>query len=82
MRVKWHLDRGEFSAFGYFPGIALRPDPPRLLLIAPALDFHPQTEAILRYLSPVLEVERIGLGVEWRKGPKVMFRIRGAERPA
>ena len=80
MRVKWHLDRGEFSGRGYFPGIALRGDAPRLLLIAPALDFHPKTEVILRHFAREVEVERIGLGVEWRKEPKVMFRIRGAER--
>jgi hypothetical protein len=81
MRVKWHLDRGEFSERGYFPGIALRGDAPRLLLMAPALDFHPKTEVILRHFSREVEVERIGLGVEWRMKPKVMFRIQGAERP-
>jgi len=26
-------------------------------------------------------VERIGLGVEWRKGLQVMFRLTGSERP-
>src|SRR5207248_372315 len=35
MRVKWHLDRGEFSQFGYFPGIALSKQAPRLLLVSP-----------------------------------------------
>jgi hypothetical protein len=81
MRVKWHLDRGEFAGHGYFPGMVLRPEPPRLLLVSPCLDFHPTTEAILGYFSPVIEVERIGLGVEWRKGLQVMFRLAGAERP-
>lgn len=81
IRVKWHLDRGEFPARGYFPGIALRPDPPRLLLVAPSLEFHPTTEALLGYFSPAIEVERIGLAVEWRKGLQVMFRLAGAERP-
>lgn len=81
MRVLWHLERGEFSERGYFPGVALRREWPRLLLIAPSLGFHPKTEVILRYFAPEIEVERIGLGMEWRQGPKVMFRIRGAERP-
>ncbi len=81
IRVKWHLDRDEFPARGYFPGIALRPDPPRLLLVAPSLEFHPTTEAILSYFSPTIEVERIGLAVEWRRGLQVMFRLTGAERP-
>jgi len=82
MRVQWHLDRGEFTARGYFPGLPLRTEAPRLLLVAPALDFHPKTEAILRFLSPHIQVERIGLGAGWRAEPQVMFRLRRAERPA
>ena len=80
LRVKWHLDRGQFSERGYFPAVELRPDPPRLLLISPALDFHPTTESILGFFSPEVAVERIGVGIEWRKGLKVMFRLRGAEQ--
>jgi hypothetical protein len=74
MRVKWHLERGEFVGRGYFPGIPLRPDPPRLVLVAPALDFHPSNETVLRYFSPQIPVERIGVGIEWRKELRVMFR--------
>ena len=81
MRVKWHLDRREFAGRGYFPGVELGPEPPRLLLVAPALDFHPSTETILRYFSPEIEVERIGVGLDWRQALKVMFRIPGAQRP-
>jgi len=81
MRVKWHLDRGEFEANGYFPGITLRNIPPRLLLVAPALEFHPSIEGILSYFSKAVEVERIGLGINWRSGLEIMFRLRGAERP-
>jgi hypothetical protein len=81
IRVKWHLDRGEFAAFGYFPGVELRAEPPRVLLISPAFEFHPTTETILSYFSPLIDVERIGVGVEWRKGLSVMFRLSGAQRP-
>jgi hypothetical protein len=81
IRVKWHLDRGEFTAHGYFPGLLLRPDPPRLLLVSPSLEFHPSTETILNYFAAAIEVERIGLAADWRKGLQVMFRLRGAERP-
>jgi len=81
IRVKWHLDRGEFATYGYFPGIELRGEPPRLLLVSPSLEFHPTSETILGYFSPAIDVERIGLAVEWRKGLQVMFRLRGAERP-
>jgi hypothetical protein len=74
MRVKWHLDRAEFSANGYFPGRELIAEAPRLLLVAPALEFHPSNECILRYFAPGIEVERIGVGLEWRKELKVVFR--------
>ena len=82
MRVRWHLDRGEFTECGYFPGTPLRKDPPRLLLVAPALEFHPTTEGILAHFTPEIEVERIGLGIHWRSELEVMFRLRGADRPA
>ncbi len=81
IRVKWHLDRGEFSTHGYFPGVALRPEPPRLLLVSPSLEFHPTSEAVLGFYAPAIEVERVGLGVEWRRGLQVMFRLAGAARP-
>ena len=81
IRVKWHLDRGEFAPAGYFPGIELAPGPPRLLLVAPSLEFHPSTETLIEYFSPEIEVERVGIGVEWRKGLQVMFRLAGSERP-
>jgi hypothetical protein len=74
MRVKWHLDRREFSPNGYFPGTELLTEPPRLLLVSPALDFHPSNEIVLRYFAPHIEVERIGVGLEWRKELKVVFR--------
>ena len=74
MRVKWHLERGEFEGRGYFPGIPLRSDPPRLVLVAPALNFHPSNETVLRYFSPEIPVERVGVGIEWRQELRVMFR--------
>ena len=74
MRVKWHLDRGDFARKGYFPGIELRNQAPRLLLISPALDFHPSNETVLRFLSPLITIEKVGVGIEWRKELKVMYR--------
>jgi hypothetical protein len=74
MRVKWHAERGEFAANGYFPAKELRRDAPRLMLVAPALNFHPANEVVLRYFDPAIDVARIGVGMEWRKRLKVMFR--------
>ena len=59
----------------------IRPEPPRLLLAGPALDFHPSTETLLSYFSADIEVERIGLASGWRQTLQVMFRLRGSERP-
>ena len=74
MRVQWHVERREFQAKGYFPGRELLPEPPRLLLVSPALDFHPSNERVLRYFSPRIPVERVGVGLQWRKELKVMYR--------
>jgi hypothetical protein len=74
MRVKWHLDRQEFSGKGYFPGIPLANVTPRLLLVAPALEYHPSNETILKYFSEEVPVERLGVGLEWRQELRVMFR--------
>jgi hypothetical protein len=81
MRVKWHQDHGEFTRLGYFPGLPLAALAPRLLLVAPALEFHPTSETILRYFSPDIPVERFGLGMNWRRDFLVAFRIAGARRP-
>ncbi len=75
LRVKWHLDRREFARNGYFPGVTLRNTPPKLLLVSPALDVHPTNERVLRYFSPEVEVERVGISVEWRKKLRVVFRM-------
>jgi hypothetical protein len=78
MRVKWHLDRQEFSGRGYFPGTALSNLVPRLLLVAPSLEYHPSNETILKYFSEDVPVERVGVGLEWRQELRVMFRFLSA----
>ena len=65
----------EFSTNGYFRGMELRPTPPRLLLVAPAFEFHPSNERVLRFFSRQISVERIGVGVDWQKQLKVMYRM-------
>jgi hypothetical protein len=75
MRVDWHARCGDFARAGYFRGIQLRSESPRLLLIAPALEFHPTIEAVVRFFSPSIEVLRIGVSADWRSEPRVMFRL-------
>ena len=83
MRVRWHQLQGDFARMGYFPASALVAAPPRLLLVAPALEFHPTTETLLRYFTSAIEVERIGVGVksEWSGNIQVAFRLRGSRQP-
>ncbi len=81
LRVRKHLLAGDFERLGYFPGIPLRKVPPRILLVAPSLEFHSTSEAILSYLKPEIEVTRIGLAANWRKELQIMFRLQGAEHP-
>ena len=76
MRVKWHLDRDELQQKGYFPGIRLSKDAPRVVMAAPALEWHPTNETVLKYLAPEIDVTRVGIGLKWRRGIEVMFRSR------
>jgi hypothetical protein len=75
-RVEWHHNRGEFPRFGYFEGRQLSPEKPLLFLVAPALHVHPATDTLLRYLSPEIEWEFVGIDERWREGVKVIFRKR------
>lgn len=81
MRVEHHLRNGSFQRFGYFPRLELSDQPPRLVLLAPCLQFHPSTEQILSFYSPKIPVERVGLAMDWRQELKVVFRVQGAQRP-
>jgi hypothetical protein len=75
-RVAWHQSRGELTRFGYFPGHEISPQKPLLLLVAPALHVHPTTDTILRYLSPEIDWEVLGIDEHWREGIGVVFRKR------
>jgi len=74
LRIRRHLEEGDFSRYGYFPGIHLQAQAPLVYLLAPALRFHPATDTLLRYLSPKLEIIRVGLAESWRRGLRVVLR--------
>lgn len=74
LRIRRHLDQGDFARLGYFTGIQLQSAPPIAYLVAPALRFHPSTDALLRYLTPEIEVVRVGLAETWRRGISVILR--------
>ncbi len=79
MRVRWHGQRGELQHL--FPGIALADTAPKLVLLAPAMSFHSSTATILRYFSPEIEVERVGVNSGWHQQFKVVLRLLGADKP-
>jgi len=79
-RVEWHHSRGEFPRFGYFPDRELSREKPLLYLVAPAFHVHPATDILLRYLSPEIEWEFVGIDEHWREGVKVVFRKRSPRR--
>jgi hypothetical protein len=74
LRVRWHHDQDDFRRYGYFPNVALQSAPPLLFLVAPGFRFHPSSDIVLRYLSPHIEIVRVGLGENWRRGLRVIFR--------
>jgi hypothetical protein len=74
MRVHWHQRRGELEKHGYFRGRELSADPPLLLFVAPALQFHSTCPSILRYFSPSIEAFRLGINEQWREQLQVLFR--------
>jgi hypothetical protein len=73
-RVHWHHARGEFSHFGYFPGMELAQSTPLLILVAPAFHIHPATDTLLRVLAPEIEWTLAAIDEHWREGVRVVFR--------
>jgi hypothetical protein len=74
LRVRFHHEQDNFRRYGYFPEMQLNPRPPLLYLVAPGFRFHPSMDIVLRYLSPEIEVARVALAENWRRGLKVIFR--------
>jgi hypothetical protein len=74
LRIRHHLQEGDFQRHGYFTEIQLQNAPPIVYLVAPALRFHPTTGALLRQLSPEMEIVRVGVAESWRGGLRVVMR--------
>ncbi len=79
MRIRWHAQKGELARF--FPGVPLESTAPKLLLVAPAMSFHSANSTVLRYFSPEIEVERVGINSEWQQELRVVMRLQGAALP-
>ncbi len=65
----------------YFPNRQISQAPPKLILIAPALEFHPKTELITRYFGKQIQLECIGVNATWRTAVKKRYHQRDRKRP-
>lgn len=74
LRVRHHQEQGDFPRYGYFPGMDISPEPPLLLLVAPSLQFHPAGDTLSRCLTKEVEICRVGLNENWRRGLRVILR--------
>lgn len=72
-RLRLHIDRGQIQASSLYPNRVVRNVPPRLLLVAPALHFHPTNETVLRFFESSISARQIGLAIEWRRKLRVVF---------
>jgi hypothetical protein len=74
LRVRHHQEQQDFPRYGYFPGANISSQPPLLVLVAPSLRFHPAADIVARYLIPDIEICRVGLNENWRRGLRVVLR--------
>jgi hypothetical protein len=74
LRFHWHHEHDDFHRYRYFVNATLQPKPPLLFLVAPGFRFHPSSLILLQNMSGEIEVVRIGLGENWRRGLRVLFR--------
>jgi hypothetical protein len=74
LRVRRHQLQNDFHAEGYFTGVEIDSRPPLVWLVASGFQFHPSTATLLKYLSPEIQITKIGLNEKWRSGIKVLFR--------
>jgi hypothetical protein len=72
--IRHHETNGDLARYGYFASLQLQSAPPIVYLVAPALRFHPTTETILSYLTPEMEIVRVGLAENWRHGLHIVMR--------
>jgi len=68
LRIRRHLGQPDLARSGYFQGCSPANEPANGILGGPALQYHPTTGSLLRYLRPQMEAVRVGLADGWRRG--------------
>ncbi len=75
-RVVQHNLNGDFEKRGYFSGLRLRREPPRIYMVAPLFEFHDSTEKLLEFFNPEVDIWKIGINEDWRCGVKILRRVK------
>ncbi len=75
-RVVRHNQDGDFLRRGYFSGIRLNRNAPRVYLVSPVFSFHTTTERLLTYFDPEIEVWKVSINEDWRCGVRILRRNR------
>lgn len=75
-RVVRHSEEGDFLRRGYFSGIRLSGEPPKIYLVSPIFSAHDSIERIVRFFMPRLEIWKVLINEDWRCGVKVLRRTR------
>jgi hypothetical protein len=75
-RVIQHNRNGDFERRGYFTGIRLSRNNPKIYLVAPVFSFHDSTEKLLCYFNPAIEVWKIAVNEDWRGGVEILRRTK------
>ncbi len=75
-RVVRHNHEGDFRRRGYFSGIHVNREYPKIYLVSPVFSFHDSTEQMLKFFKSGVEVWKIGINEDWRSGAKILRRTR------
>ena len=75
-RVREHLDQGDFERTGYFRGIRLSTEAPRLYLLAPLFEFHPDLGILRKYIrEDEISFQCLGINANWKRQFRVLRRF-------
>lgn len=75
-RVEAHRRRGHIAKAKLFGHRIISDESPLVYLVAPMLHFHRTFATLARTVAPDIEVYRFDINEDWRKGVRVMRRMR------
>ncbi len=75
-RVEAHRRRGHIARAKLFGRREIKDEPPLVYLVAPTLRVHPAFQSLAHCISPNIEIYRFDLNEDWRRGVRVMRRLK------